>query len=79
MKMTKQEIIEDRIRNRRQPGNPMGKPILVECKNCTQRFLRISFRGRDPNYCSNQCKQQAYRIRVYAAAVAKKEGTTNES
>ncbi len=44
-------------------------PIKLTCRNCGTSFLSLADgRGRYPEYCTNACKQKAYRERKKAEA-----------
>jgi hypothetical protein len=44
-------------------------PEKLTCRNCGTPFLsRADGRGRYPEYCTNACKQKAYRERKKAVA-----------
>jgi hypothetical protein len=55
-------------------------PTKVTCRNCGTLFLSLApGRGRYPEYCTNACKQKAYRERKKASHEPVPKFSTGES
>ena len=39
------------------------EPVVWPCQHCGEAILDVQQRGRPPLYCSDACKQAAYRVR----------------
>ncbi|WP_063047340.1 RNA polymerase sigma factor [Nocardia pseudovaccinii] len=45
-------------------GQPLGHGARHRCDQCDQPLGRRARSGRPPRYCSNACRQRAYRLRT---------------
>lgn len=60
------------------PGTALGgvwrayrlEPVVWPCQHCGEPILDVDDRGRTPLYCSDACKQAAYRVRRVTKSAA---------
>jgi hypothetical protein len=50
------------------------RKLIQNCRHCGQTFELTRYGGRGAVYCSNACKQSAYRRRRIRNALARRKG-----